>query len=146
MVSPASVVVVVVVEFLNVALNRLGRLVGVVGPFGSLGDLVHEVVRLHGHACGGIQWRGVDLVVDFEPCHRNDFGSRRAASFGLSRPLPFMATAPTSATPAAASSSRVVLGGLGRGCAALLFGLSLEQGLPVRDRDLVVVGMNFGKS
>jgi len=56
-----------------------------------------------------------------------------------------MATAPTYATPAAAASSRVVLGGLGRGCAALFFRLGLEQGLPVRDRDLVVVGMNFGK-
>ena len=85
-------------------------------------------------------------LVDFEPCHRNDFGrGRRAAPLGLSRPLPFMATAPTSATPAAAASGRVVLGGLGGRGAALLFGLILEQGLPVRDRDLVVVGMNFGK-
>ncbi len=56
-----------------------------------------------------------------------------------------MAAAPAPAAPAATSSRGIVLGGLcGRG-AAFLFGLSLEQGLPVGDRDLIIVGMNFGK-
>ena len=43
------------------------------------------------------------------------------------------------------SISFVVLGGFLGGCAALLRRLLLEQGLAVRDRDLVIVGMNFSK-
>ncbi len=55
------------------------------------------------------------------------------------------ATAPAAAPAASTGRSLVVLGGLfGRG-SAVLRGLLLEQGLTVGDRDLVVVGMNFGK-
>ena len=56
-----------------------------------------------------------------------------------------MASAAASAAPAAASCRGVVLCGLcGRG-AALFLGLGLKQRLTVGNRDLVIVGMNFGK-
>ena len=107
---------------------------------------MHEIARLHGDARGGILRRGVDFVFHhLQPCHRNGFGCRYASALSLSWPLPFMPTTPAPSAPAATSSRGIVLGGLCRRRSTLFFGLSLEQGLPVSDRNLIIVGMNFGK-
>ena len=113
-----------------------------------------EIACLQGDAVGAVlAGRRVDLVfgLDLESRYRDRFrplarSSARALVVLALAALTLMAAAAAPAAPAAPSGrSFVVLGGLcGRG-AALLLGLLLEQRLTVGDRDLVVVGMNFGK-
>ena len=60
--------------------------------------------------------------------------------------LSFRASSPAPAAAAALAACRsLVFRRLGGAGAAFLLGLGLEQGLTVGDRDLIVVGMNFGK-
>jgi hypothetical protein len=105
---------------------------------------VDEIGCLHGKRLAGGR---VDFVfgLKLKPCHRNGFDRRCAWALDLSPPLTLVAPATAPSAPAAPSGRRIVLGGLFSGCAALLRSLLLKQRLPVGDRDLVVVWMNFGK-
>ena len=109
---------------------------------GRLGNLAHEVARLHGDG-RVIARRRVDLVVgDFEAGDRDRFLGRWACA-----PVPLLiwTVAATPATPTPPSGSSIVFGCFsGRGPAFFL-GLGLEQGLTVRHGDLVIVWMDFGK-
>ena len=89
------------------------------------------------------------LDLEFRHANRLDGGGARAlrlsSTLALSS-LIFVTAAAAPAAPAAAPGGRfLVFEGLcGRG-ATLLGRLLLEQGLPVGDRDLIVVWMNFSK-
>jgi hypothetical protein len=105
---------------------------------------VHQIGRLHDHA--RVLRRGIDLVpfLDLETGDLQGLG-RRSRAFGTALALALGPAAPAPSATATTSGRRIVLRGLGRGTAAFFLGLRFEQGLPVGDRDLVVVGMNFGK-
>lgn len=141
--------VVVVLGIGRVAFHALCRVALGVFHLGWFGHLMDEIADLHGNACTRFAGCGVDLVFELEFRHRNGFGSSATRALHIFAALPLRATAPTPApapAPTAPSVRGLVLGGLfGRG-AALLLGLSRKKGLAVGDRDLIIVGMNFGKS
>jgi hypothetical protein len=102
-----------------------------------------ELACFHDDARTLFAWGRVDLVlgIGLKPRDRQVLGGRSVCA--LCVPPSLIASSTAAATPAAPSGRGIVLGGfLSRG-AALLSGLLLEQSLPVSDRDLVIVGMNF---
>src|SRR5262249_37209498 len=111
----------------------------------GLGDFMDEFTRLHGDGRALLARRGVDLVVGIwlEPRDGQRLGGGRARPLNISAALVTVTAA--ASTPAATPCSGIVLCSLLSGSAALFRSLLLEQGLPVGDRNLVVVGMNFGE-
>ena len=113
---------------------------------------MNEIACLPGNAARGLlAGSRVDLVFfDFE-FRYPDRLDRGARTLKLSSPvalstLTFLATSAASAASAAPPGGRfLVFECLCSRGAALLGRLLLEQGLPVCDRDLVVVGMNLSK-
>ena len=109
---------------------------------------MHEVARFHDDAGTllVVARRRVDLVllVELEPCNGERLRSRVLGARRFATRLGAAAATPAPPAPSAAGGG-LVLGGFLGGGAALLRGLFFQQRLPVRDRDLVIVGMDFGK-
>ena len=139
-------------------LVRLLELDAVRRRFRRLGHLMRQVRHLE-YDIGTIvivARRGVDLVfvVDLERRDGKRLDSLRVGilcRFAVPNLLvaAFAAPASTSSAPPAPSATigrGIVLGSLFSGCAALLGRFLVKERLAVRNRYLVVIGVNFGKS
>ena len=138
---------VILLDFFDRAADTIGHLVvGILPALCRLGDLMHEVARLHGDSTAGF----TRLLSVFALGPRQLLPTDDSAPRG-SPPSAFViclirASAAAAATPPPpARGCLVVLGGLGVSCAVLFLGLFFEQGLTVGDRDLIVVGVNFSE-
>ena len=113
---------------------------GIRPAFGGLGDFVDQVARL---------MRGQSRLPWSRSHFRGRFPPPQLRRRAIPRRDPMMlliwASSAAPATPPPPSCSGLILRGLGVSCPALFLSLLLEQRLTVGDRDLIVVGMNFGK-
>ena len=111
------------------------------GALCLLGNLVDQVARFEPHGRCGLTWVRASLEGRCLDVDGPGFSVPVLACVRLGTSAATAASAPAPPAP----RRGLILGCLLGACAALLGGLLLQQRLPVGDRDLVIVGMNFGE-